>query len=778
MPTGGELVVLMAKISTVIARVSTGTAIVLALAVAVSCWMASVVVAAGDANVSVPCANEGLSGFEAYLPDCRALEMVTPTYKDGYAVATTAISADGSRILGRSLGVFAGAVGAPETRNDLGLYYELARGSNGWRANPSTPANPQFRDATTFYTASGDLSRTLFSMPTAPVGEDDFYVRGPGASLVDVGPITPLADGPTVEPAPEGAIPISDFKMEGASSDLSHIVFGLDGRVGWNGDLTHESDTNLYEYVGAGNSEPAMVAVSGGRGSTELIGQCGASVGGPLSTSRFNAVSEDGETVFFTPLAEDDEACGRAEPAVAELYARVHQSETLSISAAECQVGCASGPLSDSVFAGASLDGSRVWFFNTQKLTEQASEDSTSGDTAYRGAGSGCQRAQGTGCNLYEYDFSKPLGERLMAVSSGSSTPHVQGVVRISEDGTHVYFVAQGKLTNQTNVRGEEAQVGMNNLYVSERDASTAEGRVRFISVLAPSGDEELWGGIREADERPAQTTPDGEQLVFESHADLTSDDTSEGVWQVFEYDAATGTLQRVSVGDGGFNNNGNTNAYDATIPSPSLRGRPGVPLPTPLALSDDGKYVFFQSADKLTAGMGDPESGTGTSSVYEYHEGRVYLIYGGTDSSVIFLGTSASGGDAFFETVDELAFEDTDTQVDIYDARVDGGRAAQSAHSGCRGEGCLGGLSGAPVFGLSGSALQSGGGNLLPTKALGQPHHGTAQARARALRHALKVCRAERSHVRRARCETSARKRYTVKSKISVGSRSRHGGK
>ncbi len=552
-------------------------------------------------------------------------------------------------------------------------------------------------------------------MPTAPVGQDDFYLRGPGASLADVGPIYPPADGPTKPPAPETGVFIANFHIASASSDLSHIVFSLDGKVGWNGDPTLSGRNDLYEYVGTGKSEPLMVAVTGGPGSTELIGQCGAAVGGPAPSSEFNAVSADGDTVFFTPVAKDhDTSCGGAAPALAELYARVNQSETVAVSAPECHGGCAAGPLSDSTFVGASHDGSKVFFLSTQKLTEGASEDATGGDTADREAGSGCQLAQGTGCNLYEYDFSEPVGERLLAVSAGSLAPHVQGVVRISEDGSHVYFVAQGKLTNQANARGEQAQDGMNNLYVFE-PGSTPQGTLRFIATLAPS-DQELWGSLYGIDSRPAQTTPDGAHLVFESHADLTPDDTSKGVWQVFEYDAPTGALRRVSVGNGGFNNNGNTNQYDATIPEPHFQSEVGA-LPTPLTLSDDGKYVFFQSADQLTAGLGSPQSGNAGRNVYVYHEGAVHLIYGGDGYEVSFfgpfLGTSADGSDAFFQTISKLVPQDTDTQADIYDARIDGANPAPSTLPPCQGDACQGAPGAAPPLGTPASTSFTGPGSV-----------------------------------------------------------------
>ncbi len=48
------------------------------------------------------------------LPDCRAYEMVTPPYKQGYPVNVEAIAESGSRLIGQSLGAFAGTLGAPQ----------------------------------------------------------------------------------------------------------------------------------------------------------------------------------------------------------------------------------------------------------------------------------------------------------------------------------------------------------------------------------------------------------------------------------------------------------------------------------------------------------------------------------------------------------------------------------------------------------------------------------------------------------------------------------------
>lgn len=672
-----------------------------------------------------PCPNEAFrQGPAAALPDCRAFEMVTPPYKDGYAVSAAAIAPDGSRLLGNSLGSFAGAPGMPATRGNIGLLYELARGPAGWAARPLTPANPQFRGAQTFYGAGADLTQTLFSLPTAPVGQDDFWVRGPGAALTDVGPITPPADGPTVEPAPIGPTNphVADFELEGASADLSHVVFGVQGQYAWNGDPTAPGERDLYEYVGAGNSEPAPVGVTGGAGSTELIGECGTRSGSPAT--KFNAVSADGETVFFTPAGESSAPCGLSEPAFWQVYARRGGAETVRLaerSPSDCSGPCATSPGSDALFAGASADGSRAFFLSTQQLTDQASEDATPGDTAFREAGSGCQQAQGSGCNLYLYDFGLPAGERLVAVSAGSAEPRVQGVVRTSPDGSHVYFVARGKLTAEPNAQGAEALAGANNLYLYRRGASAPGGAISFIAALAPStgapgsltsADQALWGGVAAQDvERPAVTTPDGRFLVFQSQAQLTADDSSEGVSQVFEYDSLSGTLKRVSIGDGGFNDNGNSDRYPAEITSPGYTAPP--PKPQPISVSDDGAYVFFSSENSLTPGMSPPVPGN--RNVYEYHQGAVHLIYGASPRSVNFLGASASGRDAFFSTTDRLLPQDTDTQIDVYDARVEGGFSPPPPAQSCSGEACQGLPLAQPAAAAPASSSFAGPGNPKP---------------------------------------------------------------
>jgi hypothetical protein len=132
-------------------------------------------------------------------------------------------------------------------------------------------------------------------------------------------------------------------------------------------------------------------------------------------------------------------------------------------------------------------------------------------------------------------------------------------VTKVSEDGSHAYFLAQGVLTKTPNGEGEAAEAGAHNLYVFERDAAYPAGRIAFVARLGPvieTGEGE--GTVEEGSFVDANVTPDGRFLVFASKRELTPDDTSAGLKQVFEYDAQTGALVRVSIGQEGFDHDGN----------------------------------------------------------------------------------------------------------------------------------------------------------------------------------------------------------------------------
>ncbi len=719
-------------------------------------WATAVLSLAAPGIAAGACPNEALRselGFGA-LQDCRGYELVTPPFKEGSVALSAPIgeslfvarSEDGSSLIVQSPGAFAG------TENDqngpgIGAVYQLTRTEpEGWKATPLVPPAAAF-SSYAYLDASPDLTASLWRLRAAAEpkeeGEGKFYLREPGGGFTLIGPASPSP--------PEN----QSTAYVGASRDLSHVLFQQSPETGlWPGDSTVLFDS-LYEYAGTHNSEPRLVGVKNQKALTsiheaELVSSCGTQAGSQDSKDTYNAISADGSTVFFTARSLP-EVCPT--PSADELYARIGGARTVAISepSSEACSACDTEHPMAALFRGASEDGSKVFFMTEQELLAGAK-----------------------GMNLYEYNFAAARGEKVSLVSRGASEASVQGVARVSEDGSRVYFVARAVLTAEPNVDRAVAQAEEDNLYVFTRNATHPDGALAFVGTLSPE-DEQVW---QEKDHRPVQATPDGRFLIFLSSADLTVDDTSTAR-QLFEYDAATGALVRISIGQAGFNDDGNTDAPElgAAI-NPQLferqEGRFNNSHPdgaAALSVSDDGSYVFFMSANNLT-----PQATPGANNVYEYHAGGVGLISDGHDASgsllegpsTRLLGTDRSATNVFFSSADQLVGQDGDTQRDIYDARIGGGFPRPLLGKGCIGEGCRGSLAAAPSLPTAGSVLTPGGENLAPPIFKPRPKPLT---NAQKLAKALKAC-SKKPKKRRHGCKAQARKRYGPKHKAPKSAR------
>jgi hypothetical protein len=739
--------------------------------------------------------------YSMSLPDCRALEMVTPAAKNAalfspiiFGLPPT-VAADGSRVIASTIQCFAGALSCTGDRVSKGPPFEFDRTSHGWEARPLTPSASQF-EITTVWGYDADTGMVLYSSPVGSSLIDEFYAREPDGTMTGIGPIAENTTFVAISSSPNAA-----------TGDLSHVLYESSPDPLWPSLGGGEQQRSLYEYSGTGHTAPFLVGVSGENdpGSASLISVCGTSLGSTSSGAIDQALSDDGKIVYFTADGPCEKGSGsnssKAVPAD-RLYARVDgeapDAHTVAISTSQCGSASAHDEIEcredetrpDAAFLeGVSSNGAVAAFVSTQKLTDEASEDGHEGDTAGVGR---CRKTVGpNGCNLYLSELGHNAGERLTDVSAGDSSghgPQVQGVMAMASDGSHVYFVARGVLTSGANPAGLEPVEGAANLYVYEKDAAHPSGRTAFIATLLGDSRGTRSEAAQWGETRRANVTPDGNVLVFTSRGALTQDTSGEGAAEVYRYDATTEQLERISFGESGFNNNGNASSGEALLALPtsivgSLRTNP--------TMSDDGSVVFFESSIGLTPTALDNTSLNGNAeefaeNVYEWEanghgscameDGCVSLISDGLDasegnggnanstlSSVELLGSDSTGENVFFTTVDPLVKADTDTQLDYYDARVNGGIeepvvSEPCAHSAkCPGEG-----SQPLVAGPLGSTVLSATGDLPPVQSVkpisAKPKPPT---RAQLLAKALKKCRAKKKQRLRAACNKAAEKKY-----------------
>jgi hypothetical protein len=720
------------------------------------------------------------SGPSERLPDCRAYEQVSPVEKDGQdamtllplrpAQASPCEAGEPCTVAYMNVGAaFDGALG-----NDFPDAYLAARGAGSWQTTALTPPTtqaPTNGQAEVSYAFSEDLSRTILRVPlqqltaNAPAGVYNLFLRQPGGaySLVTANaPAEPPHSGCTLcfeeEDVPAFA---------GASSDFSHVIFeASDSLVAG---APGGGVENLYEAV-AEHVRLVGILPDG------AIPEQGATAGGGIRVvsehahELAHAISQDGARVLFEAAADG----GAPDPGQAgktELYDRIDGASTVEVSApapganpSDCETLDGICDPGSAQFWAASDDGSLVYFTSKAALTKE-SNTGPEGPSGEEDAGN----------DLYRYDVETGALTDLTVDAANPDGAGVQGVVGSSEDGSYVYFVAEGDL-------GGDAKSGEPNLYLWHGSAE-GPGTVTYIATLrAPTSEEakdiegmrtetlEYHSDLADWTSRPTESqayvTPDGRHLAFMSVEPLTGYDnedqaTAAADHEVFEYSAETGRLVCASC------DAGDARPLGSAFIGAKLDERVSTPFHQPRSLSDDGSRLFFSSPDPLVPGIAG-----GSPRVFEYEDGSVQLISGAeSGSGAVFLDASASGDDVFFATRERLAPSDMDGLVDVYDARVGGGLAGPPALTPCQGGACREPLTPQLSFATPASASFAGAGNLAPAA----PVKAT---REQLLSRALALCRKLRSRKRRVLCTDLARRRYAPKAKrarhSSVPERSR----
>jgi DNA-binding beta-propeller fold protein YncE len=657
------------------------------------------------------------------LPDCRAYEQVSPIDKSGYAIGTVPtggfapneLSPDGESDAFISHGAFGGVT----VSSGFGTSYIARRTAGGWTTEPTMAqvAGPdqQFAGA---YGYNADLDRWIIKLSpgltSESAGENSIpavvtlYEGGTGGTYHPASPTLEVLGS-------SGAINALDFSSPlGQSNDFSRLFIGSfdpllpsDPRPGQSsGGLPDR----IYEVDHAGTPGASLSLVAEVPAGLDTAAGC--SVDGLVGMRSINWASDDGRSLFYDsplPLHQGERCDSYLElgnPNPDALFIRFEGGTPVQVSAplsSQCHApaSCATASPADAFFDGIAPDGSRAWFTTSQPLIDSDAD--------------GLE-------DLYLAELQGGHVTHLTQASAGDATDptpgegaNVQGVVALSANGSHVAFVATGVLTETPDALGAAAAVGADNLYVYDADT----GEIRFVARLCSGpgrsgstadsacgeslendggGDVGLWS--LKHNPQPAQFTPDGGFLVFDSYGQLTASDTDEAQ-DVYRFDADSGALVRVSVGHSGNDGNGNDSRFPAEIAT-AVGGTQGTAgsfaaLPDQAAhdearaISADGSRIVFSTAAPLVSRDTNAGAEPGCKTlqtgcdIYEWTEegddscheaeGCVRLISDGiTSTGATDPVISASGHDISFLTAGSLVRSDTDGLVDVYDAREGGG--------------------------------------------------------------------------------------------------------
>jgi WD40-like Beta Propeller Repeat len=792
------------------------------------------VVAHNHCNPAVPaevCVVEGAdrtfttqAGEGSGLIDGRAWELVSPIDKHGSALE--GIAAEGGIVQaaedGGAVAYIAKApVDAEPAGNRSFAEQQLlaTRGARGWSTSDlATPheavAGLKGGELSEYRQFSPDLSTAMLepsgATPLSPWASERTPYRRAAS-----GEYTPLLTGcpaagtpcsPAVEEhadVPPGTRFASKeengqlFQKTGvefrvATPDLSHALITAPQA------LTPPFETGGFEAVYAwsgGRVKPVSVLPGG----ASAIGENGASVGQNDQLMR-NALSADGERAFF----ESEH----------HLFFRDMAREE-SVQLDVPQEGVRSGT-GEARFQYATPEGAKAFFTDAARLTADATAKESEPD-------------------LYMCALSTSVDEQSCAakhdlkdltVGFHGQAPDVQGaMIGASEDGSYVYFVANGVLTNSgTPVTGavhgncrQGEREGSCDLYVWH------DGVTSLVAVLTGNDFPDWEAGLgADLSRLTARVSPNGRYLAFMSQRSLTGYDNRDAASgapdeEVFLYDAASartvcascdptgarpfGVLEPQAGQEatllvdrvGAWSNHWVAGSIPGWTP-----GRTSTALYQSRYLSNEGRLFFDTPVGLVPAdtnstqdvyefepeGVGSCSSGASSGAVVFVKEvagsavgGCVGLISSGTSSEEsVFLDASsrgpgnAEGEDVFFLTAARLAGADVDSALDVYDAHVCSAAVPCPATTATVAP---------PTCTTAETCRTTPGGRdpdltVFDTPASMAPSGtgnltpqpkpaSTPVTRAQRLAKALKACRKSHDRKRRAKCEKQARHTYGV---------------
>lgn len=747
---------------------------------------------------------EGLSCALAYAQPEREWELVSPADKGAALISP-----------------IENAVVQASTKGNAVTYTSNAPIGNEAEGNPSISQLVSTRQGPGSW-SSDDISSPnakAVGTKTGAGGEYKFFTPELTIGILEPSGNTPLAPGvsePTIyrhplhggyEPLVTAANTFGGVSFGGEINFVGATTNALDVVLGSEVPLTEEAggeSEGLYEWTDE-KLELVSLLPDGSPAPSPKLGNS--------SLDVRNAISTNGNAVIWETNAASE----------SHLYLRdTERHETIELDESEGSFS-EHAYLLPAQYQTANVEGTKIFFTDEQDLTANATTEYGEPD-------------------LYEFEVTsrqgeKPAGRLIDLTSDANPGEHadVQGmVIGASEDGSYVYFVANGVLAPHA-THGECAEIGAPasatcNLYVRHN------GITSYIATLSDA-DGPDWGSAAlhtNLGDLTARVSPNGRYLAFMSSRPLTGYDntdthTGSPDEEVYLYSASTGDLSCVSC-----QNVPPSGIYDSGKVGESLLvDRPGVwaehdlagSLPgwTPVDskhalyqsryLSDSGRLYFMSPLpliQEATNGVEDvyqyePEGVPGgqnrcsqTSAAYsKVADGCITLISSGSSSEEsAFLDASESGGetpsggdanegggDSFFITAARLEpARDTDSSFDVYDAHEctheSPCQESTSIASGqCEEAFCRTSSPPQPdMLSAPSSATFSGAGDIALVTPTTTKSGSKPLSREKKLANALRACHKDRSKSRRKGCEVAAKRRYGTKArqkrKLNLGAK------
>ena len=445
--------------------------------------------------------------------------------------------------------------------------------------------------------------------------------RGVGSSpraLLAIAAVFGLA---LVNPATSGAI-----SFGGASNDGSKVFFTSDEQL-VSGDTDGSND--VYERSA---------------GTTTRVSQ-GEVNGNGVQSASFAGASNDGSRVLFTT---GEQLVSADTDSSVDLYERSGGTTTL-VSRGEIN---GNGAFTAG-FAGASSDGSMVFFVTAEKMVS-ADTDSTS-DIYERSGVTTTQVSQGevngNGAFAASFDGASADGSKVFfhtneQLVSGDTDSDLDLYER---SGGTTIWVSQGEING--NVEPVEAYFhgassdGSKVLFQTWEQLVSADTDNQIDIYERSGGTTTLvsQGQINGNGDRDAHfhgASSDGSKVFFSTGEQLVSAD-ADSTSDIYERSGGTTTW----VSQGEINGNG---FFDNSFES----------------ATSDGSKVFFFTAEKLVSADADS-----TYDIYERSGGTTTLVSVDTEEGAsLVLGSSSDGSKVFFQSGERLAGGDFDDSIDIYE--------------------------------------------------------------------------------------------------------------